>query len=85
MATIINTPGQPDSGNSATIWVFGLIIIVLLGLFAFFVWPGMATREPAPTTQVIVPDNTPQAQQPNVYNTTINASSTTVNSTTTLP
>lgn len=81
MATIINTPGQPDTGNSATIWVVGLIIIVLIGLFAFFVWPGGNQQAAAPTTQIVQPG----PQQPNVYNTTINASSTTNNSTTTQP
>lgn len=83
MATIINTPPQNDRANSATIWVIGLIIIVLIGLFAFFVWPGMNQQAP-PTTQVIQP--APQQQQsPNVYNTTINATSTITNSTTTQP
>ncbi len=85
MATIINTPGgQPDTGNSATIWVVGLIIIVLIGLFAFFVWPGM-NNQAAPTNTTIV-EPTPQQPQPsNVYNTTVNATTTVNNSTTTNP
>ncbi|HRH24449.1 MAG TPA: hypothetical protein PK109_02590 [Candidatus Paceibacterota bacterium] len=84
MATIINTPPTNDTGNSATIWVLGLIIIVLIGLFAFFVWPGMDNQAAAPTP-IPTEERAATPQQPNVYNTTINATSTTVNGTTTLP
>ena len=85
MATII-TPGQNDTGTSATVWVVGLIIIVLLvGLFAYFVWPNFSAQHQAavaPATDTSG-DNTQAA--PVINYTTINASSTTNNSTTTTP
>lgn len=79
MATIINTPGQNDSGNSATIWVMGLIVIVLIVLFALFIWPKFGPSEntaATPTQQGTEP------QPVNNYNTVINSTSTTNNSTT---
>lgn len=86
MSTIINTPGQPDTGNSATIWVIGLIIIVLIGLFAFFVWPKFGTQTTTTPTTNNTYNTTDNTQPPVVNNyTNITASSTTNNSTTTLP
>lgn len=39
MATIVNNPGNADSGAIAGL-VTAIVVVVALALFAFFVWPG---------------------------------------------
>ena len=41
MATIVNNPGSSDSG-AATGLVVALVVLVAVGLIAFFVWPGFS-------------------------------------------
>lgn len=89
MATIINTPGNGsnDSGAAAG-WTVAVVAIILLALVGLFVWN--AERAPSDGT---ANEPAPQAaqggynagQEPPVVNnfTTINASSTINNSTTT--
>lgn len=52
MATIINNPGSSDSGAVAGL-VTAIIVVVALGLIAFFVWPGIGSGG-ADTTNVNV-------------------------------
>ena len=40
MATIVNNPGNSDSGATAGL-VVALFVIVAVALIAFFIWPGL--------------------------------------------
>ena len=56
MATIVNNPGNTDSGAAG--WAVAVIVLLAAGLIAFFVWPGyVRTSEPegATTINVSVP------------------------------
>lgn len=44
MATIVNNPGSADSGAIAGL-VTAIVVVVALGLFAFFVWPGFSAGD----------------------------------------
>jgi hypothetical protein len=91
MSDIINTPN--GSNNNAAAWIVGIAAIVVIALIFLFVVPGMrqdatdqneANETPAAADSA-QPNGTggSPAPAPIINNTTINATSTTINSTTT--
>jgi hypothetical protein len=91
MATIINNPGGGNGTDNSAAWIIGIIVLVIIILLAIFFWPRISGQNPASTnTNVTVPAGSTGGTNPgNVYNTTINASTSnstsTINGTTTLP
>ncbi|MBP7741505.1 MAG: hypothetical protein KA104_02330 [Candidatus Pacebacteria bacterium] len=92
MTTYINTPGEPTEprGASTTGWVVAVVILVLIVVAGYFLWPKTGTEtmndeNQNPTTQNDMQDNS-QPVIPTINNTTFN-SSTTINTsaTTTTP
>ncbi|KND50272.1 MAG: hypothetical protein AB202_03565 [Parcubacteria bacterium C7867-007] len=82
MADIYNNPN--GSSNNATPWIVGIVAIVVLVLLFMFFMP-RNTETPATTGTTGAPQNTNPTilPAPVINNTTINATSTTVNSTST--
>lgn len=83
MTTYINTPGGPTEprGASATGWVVAVVILVLVIVAGYFLWPKTGEE----TSNSETPAATPVGQndtQPTINNTTFN-SSTTINTTAT--
>lgn len=83
MATIINSPNPnptPNNESSSAGWVIAIILLVILG--GLGVWYVTANQNPPPTE---TPEQGTNTIPPpvNNFNTTINASSTVNNSTTT--
>lgn len=53
MATIVNNPGNTDGGAAVGL-ATAVIVVVALGLIAFFVWPGFGTGGAGTTNTVNV-------------------------------
>ncbi len=83
MATIINTPNPNNDTSGAAGWVVAIVAIIALAALGFYFY----TRDAAPPTtiqyQVTPADTDDNDTPPTIFNTTVNATTTNVNSTTT--